>query len=132
MLDALKLYFKFSGMNIRSQMQYRASFIMMTLGTFTVSIVEFLSITVLFARFGTLKGWEIGEVALFYGFITSAFGLAEGIGRGFDLFSYQVINGEFDRTLLRPRSTFLQVLARFSACRLGRMPIGMVVLAGAL
>lgn len=129
MINALKLYFRFAGMNIRGQMQYRASFIMMMLGTFTVSIVEFLSISVLFTRFGTLKGWELGEVAIYYGIVTAAFGFAEGIGRGFDMFSLQVISGDFDRTLLRPRATALQVLGHeLQLARVGRMLQGLLVL----
>jgi ABC-2 type transport system permease protein len=129
MIDSFRLYLKFASMSIRGQMQYRASFIMILLGTFTVSFVEFLSISVLFTRFGTLKGWTLGEVALCYGFITASFGFAEGLGRGFDMFSYQVINGEFDRTLLRPRSTALQVLGHeFQLARLGRVLQGVLIL----
>jgi ABC-2 type transport system permease protein len=129
MLDSLKLYLKFAGMNIRGQMQYRASFIMTTLGTIAVTLVEFLAISVLFTRFDSLKGWTLGEVALCYGFITGAFGIAEEVGRGFDMFSYQVLSGEFDRTLLRPRSTVLQVFGHdFQMARAGRALQGLLIL----
>jgi ABC-2 type transport system permease protein len=129
MLDSVKLYLKFTSMNIRGQMQYRASFIMTTLGTLAVTLVEFLAISVLFTRFDSLKGWTLGEVALCYGFITGAFGIAEGVGRGFDMFSYQVLNGEFDRTLLRPRTTVLQVFGHdFQMARAGRALQGLLIL----
>jgi ABC-2 type transport system permease protein len=130
MTDSLQLFIKFAGMNIRSQMQYRASFMMMTLGNFSVTLVEFLAISVLFTRFGTIKGWSLGDVAMCYGFISAAFGIAEGVGRGFDMFSYQVISGEFDRILLRPRSTVLQVFGHdFNLSRSGRAMQGILVAA---
>jgi len=128
MADTLRLFFRFAGMNIRSQMQYRASFMMMTLGNFTVTIFEFLAISFLFARFGMIKGWTLGDVAMCYGFISASFGIAEGVGRGFDMFNLQVMNGEFDRTLLRPRSTVLQVFGHdFLLNRLGRVLQGVLV-----
>ena len=129
MLNALSLYLKFAGMSIRGQMQYRASFIMLTIGSFVITFIEFLSIAVLFSRFGTLKGWQLGEVAICYSLVSISFGFSEALGRGFDMFAYQVINGEFDRTLLRPRSTGLQVLGHdFQLMRFGRLLQGVVVL----
>jgi ABC-2 type transport system permease protein len=129
MLNAFKLYLRFAGMNIRGQMQYRASFIMLTLGSFLVTFIEFLGIAVLFTRFGVLKGWSLGEVGICYALVSICFGFSEAFGRGFDMFAYQVINGEFDRTLLRPRSTSLQVLGHdFQLMRFGRLLQGAVVL----
>ena len=82
----------------------------------------------LFSRFGSLRGWQLGEVALFYGVINISYALSEALGRGFDMFSFQVISGEFDRTLLRPRSTELQVLAHdFQLMRSGRLFQGLAV-----
>lgn len=127
--DSVRLYFRLIGINVRSQMQYRASFIMMTFGYFLVTAIEFLGIAILFSRFGTLQGWRIEEVAMFYGLINVGFALSEAFGRGFDKFDLQVIRGEFDRTLVRPRSTALQVLAHdFQLLRLGRLLQGVAIL----
>jgi ABC-2 type transport system permease protein len=83
----------------------------------------------LFSRFSSLKGWDIREIAVFYGMISVSFAVSEGFSRGFDMFADQVITGEFDRSLLRPRTTFLQVLAHdFQLMRVGRMTQGVVVL----
>lgn len=129
MINAVALYLKFAAMSVRGQMQYRASFIMLTLGSFMITFVEFIAITVLFTRFGTLQGWQLGEVAMCYGLVSTSFGFSEAFGRGFDMFSYQVIKGDFDRTLLRPRSTGLQVLGHdFQLMRFGRMLQGILIL----
>jgi ABC-2 type transport system permease protein len=134
--DNLTLYLRLLGVSVRSQLQYRASFIMLALGQFLSTGGEFLAIWALFERFGSLKGWRLAEIALFYGIISIAFAIADAAGRGFDLFANMVRSGEFDRVLLRPRSTALQVAAReLQIMRIGRFSQGLVVLvwaAGAL
>jgi ABC-2 type transport system permease protein len=110
-------------------MQYRASFLMLTTGNLLVSFIEFITILVLFSRFNSLSGWNLAEVAMFYGLINVSFALSEAFGRGFDMFSLQVINGEFDRTLLRPRTTGFLVLSHdFQLMRVGRLLQGLVIL----
>lgn len=128
MINSIGLYFKLVSISLKSQMQYRASFIMFTAGNFFITLMEFGAIAVLFSRFGSLRGWALAEVALFYGLISVSFALSEAFGRGFDMFAQQVITGEFDRTLLRPRATELLVLAHdFQLHRSGRLLQGLVV-----
>ncbi len=128
MLDSLKLYLKLIRINIRSQMQYKASFILFTIGNLVVTIIEFVAILVLFARFGSLQGWQLEEVAMFYGLINIGYVLSEAFGRGFDTFDLQVISGEFDRVLLRPRATELQIIAHdFLLLRFGRFLQGLAI-----
>jgi ABC-2 type transport system permease protein len=129
MWDDLRLYGRYVGISLRGQMQYRASFIMLSLGTFLTTSVEFLGVWVLFDRFGGLRGWTLPEVALFYGLVNVSFALAEAAGRGFDTFDGMVRSGDFDRLLLRPRSTALQVAGRdFQLMRIGRFAQGFAIL----
>jgi ABC-2 type transport system permease protein len=110
-------------------MQYRASFFLWSVGQFLAVGIEFLGIWALFDRFGTLRGWTLPEVALLYGMANVAFALAESFGRGFDTFSALVKGGDFDRLLLRPRSTALQVAGQeFQLLRVGRLLQGFAVL----
>lgn len=108
-VNGATLYLRLSAASVRAQMQYPASFVMMLIGNLAGSGIEFLGIWVLFDRFGTLHGWKLEQIALFYGVINVAFAIAEATGRGFDTFNTQVIAGDFDRVLLRPRGTALQV-----------------------
>ena len=129
MIDSVRLYFRYLGISVRGQMQYRTSFLIMTFGILLITGIEFLALWAMFARFGNLRGWTLPEVALFYGMIHVPFGLAECFARGFDLFPGVVKRGEFDRVLLRPRSTFLQVLgAEVRLNQLGRLMQGLAVL----
>jgi ABC-2 type transport system permease protein len=131
--ELVRLYFHFISISIRAQLQYRASFIMMAFGHLFATGIEFAGIWALFARFGSLRGWTLPEVAIFYGVIGTAFALAEGIGRGFDTFSNLIKTGDFDRLLLRPHSTAFQVAAQeVQLMRVGRLlqATGVLVWAG--
>ncbi len=125
--DDIRLYWLFVGSRLRSQMQYRESFLVMTVVSFLGLSTELLAIIILFNRFGDLAGWSVGEVAFLYGIASVSFGLAELFGTGFDVFPDMIRRGEFDRVLLRPRSAFVQVLsADFQLRRLGRIAQGLV------
>lgn len=128
-MSGLRLYFRLISISIQGQLQYRGSCIMMAIAQFAITFIEFLGLWVLFDRFGSLKGFTFKEAALFYGMIHVAFAISEAWARGFDTFHRQVRSGDFDRALLRPRSTVLQVLGHdFQVMRVGRMLQGLVVL----
>jgi ABC-2 type transport system permease protein len=112
-------------------MQYPASFVLLSLGQFLTTIVEFIGVWALFRRFQTLGDWSLAQVALFYATVNIAFALADMISRGFDVFGPQFVKtGDFDRVLLRPRATALQLLGyELRLTRLGRLLQGAMVLA---
>ena len=58
-----------------------------------------------------------------------SFAVADGLTRGFDVFGEQFVKtGDFDRVLVRPRSTVLQLLGyEFRATRIGRLAQGVIV-----
>jgi ABC-2 type transport system permease protein len=133
MVDALRLYGRYLGVSIRGQMQYRASFLLGTLGQFVVTGIEFLGVWALFARFGSLRSWNLPEVALFYAVVNVGFAIGYMLSTGFDRFDFFVRQGEFDRLLLRPRSTVLQLAGMdFALRRIGRLLQGLVIMGWAL
>jgi ABC-2 type transport system permease protein len=105
----------------------------MTFGQFFIPFFVFAGLYFMFERFGRIQGWSFYEVALSFGVIHMAFSLSECFARGFDAFSSLVSAGEFDRLLLRPRNTVLQVLgSKFEFTRFGRMLQSILVLIWAL
>lgn len=132
-MNALRLYRRYAAVSIRSQLQYRASVIINALGIFAQTAVEFVAIWSLFQRFGQIRGWTLPEIALFYGIISITWALTDALGRGFDVFATMVKQGDFDRLLLRPRSTVLQLLGHeLTVRRVGRLAQGCLVLAYAI
>ncbi len=123
------MYFRYAGISLRSQMEYRTSFVIRSAAHFTLTGVEFLGLVVLFQRFGQISGWTLPQVGLFYGMVSVAFAIAEAVPRGFDVFPNLVKSGDFDRVLLRPRSPALQILGQeFQMMRIGRFLQGGLVL----
>jgi ABC-2 type transport system permease protein len=130
-VDSLRVYCRCLAASARAQMQYRASFVLLSLGQLLATGIDFLAIWALFARFGNLRGWRLPEVALLYSLIHLSWGVADSLGRGFDRFETLVKSGDFDRVLLRPRSAAFQVACRSLQLRVGRILQAGVVLAWA-
>jgi ABC-2 type transport system permease protein len=127
------LYLKYLSILFKSQLQYRTTFILMSFGQFFIPFFVFAGLYFMFERFGRIQGWNFYEVALSFGVIHMAFSLSECFARGFDAFSSLVSAGEFDRLLVRPRNTVLQVLgSKFEFTRFGRMLQSIIVLIWAL
>lgn len=125
----MRLFGKYIWILFKSQMQYRTSFILLSLGQFLVPFSVFAGLYFLFARFGQIKGFSFYEIGLCFAVIQIAFGINECFARGFDSFSSLVSGGDFDRLLVRPRSTVLQVLgSKFEFTRVGRLIQSGVVL----
>ncbi|MDZ8032811.1 ABC transporter permease [Nostoc sp. DedSLP04] len=123
------LYLRYISVSFKSQMQYKVSFWLQVIGQFLVTAVEFFGVWALFSRFNSIGTWTLNEVALFYGIINISFACADALGKGFDSFSTIIKSGDFDRLLVRPRTTALQLLGKeFTLKRIGRLFQGIVVM----
>lgn len=129
-MNSLRLYLRLLGTSILAQLQYPASFLMMALAQFLVTFIEFIGIWALFQKFDSIQGWTLGEVAFFYATVNIAFAFADALSPGFDAFGPEFVKtGNFDRVLLRPRTTILQLAGHQLAIRrIGRLTQGLVVL----
>jgi len=110
-------------------MQYRISFILSAIAQLVGTGIEVAGIWALFTRFGSLENWSLAEVCLFYGVVNITFSFADALSTGFDVFGPRYVRtGNFDRLLLRPRTTVLQLLGHELALRrVGRLIQGAVV-----
>jgi len=125
----LKLYFSLMGADLRSQMQYKASFILQFIGHLFITSTEFMAIVFIFGKFSHIKGWSLWEVGVLYGMTSVSFATSEIMARGFHVFDRMVRLGNFDRVLLRPTGVFVQILAAEVELRkLGRLLQGLVVM----
>ena len=130
MKDSVKLYMHYVSLNLRSDMQHKASFFLQIAGQLLTSMTTFLGITFMFMRFDHVAGYTYSDVLVCFSIVLLQFSLSEMFARGFDAFSSLVRNGEFDRALVRPRSEILQGLgARFEFTRMGRLIQALIVFA---
>jgi ABC-2 type transport system permease protein len=121
-MNGLALYFRYAGVSLRGQMQYPRTFVVMNASQFCGTAIEILGIAALFGVFGHIRGWTLAQVAIFYGVVNGAFALTDLATRGFEVFGPEFVRtGAFDRLLLRPRTTALQVLGHELRLRFGRL-----------
>jgi ABC-2 type transport system permease protein len=75
--DSFALYVRLVTARVRSQLQYRTSFVLEVLGVFLISFLDFLAILVIFENVPELEGWSVSEVALLYAIAGLAFAMTE-------------------------------------------------------
>jgi ABC-2 type transport system permease protein len=106
---------------IRSDAQYRASFVLYLVGQSVVMLLDLAVIWVLFVNVGALAGWTGTEVAFLFGLTGLAFGLGDVVISEVEFASRHVQAGTFDRFLIRPVSPLVQLCAEeFALRRVGR------------
>ena len=132
---SLSIYRRLIAVQIRSQLQFRTSFLLESISSMITLFLFFLSLALIFDRFGSLGGWSLGEVAFLWGTVEVAFGIMDMVFSGFDpaYFGRHVRQGSFDQLLLRPVNISVQVLGDdFVLRRLGRIGQGVIIFAIAL
>lgn len=123
------MFWRLLNIALRSSMQYRASFWMVTISYFFTTLADIVGLWVLLDRFKMIQGWTLPELCLIYGIVHMGFSIAESFGRGLDQFDRMVISGDFDRLLIRPIGTLTQVFtSKVELMRLGRFFQGLLVL----
>ncbi len=128
-----RLYRRLVGAQVRSEMQYRVSFFARLAGNFLVTILDLVALLILMTRFQQMGGWSLAEVTLLYGMSSVSYGLAALLAGSFDDFDDLIIRGEFDRFLLRPLSTGIQLMGGgFRIRRFARLAQGLGALVLAL
>ena len=110
-MDTLRLYAHSMRMQMKSQLQYPASFLLQTLAQLVMEGGEMLALILLIDRFDRMNQWGPGDLYFFFGVMSVSFYLTEIFGRGITgNFPYLVRTGQLDTILLRPRGVLTQVL----------------------
>lgn len=132
-LALARTYRRLVGARIRSDWQYRTSFFFFLASQTVVTALDLAVILVLFEVVPQLGGWSVEQVAVLYGLTTLAFGLGDLFISQVETAARYIREGSFDRFLLRPLPTVLQLSAsEFALRRIGRSIPAAVTLAVAL
>jgi len=128
-VHALRVYLALLRASLRSQLRYRLSVALDTFGYFVIFWSEFAGIWILFRHFGGLTGWTLQEVMICYGLAHLGYALAELVSRGFEFLAPLTRTGAYDRILLRPVSTTIQLVGHeFALHRFGRVAQSLAVM----
>ncbi len=117
---------------IRVSMAYRTSFVILTLGQFFITALDFAAILIMFSHIDRLGGFGLAEIAFLYGGSGLCLGLADLLLGNIERLGTKIRLGTIDAMLVRPVPLFAQVCAdEFALRRLGRVSQAAVVLAWA-
>lgn len=93
------------------RVSYRADFLIGVATSMTATLFSLGFVVVLFSRIPSLAGWRFEEVLFLYGFSLVPFGLFNVLSINlYEFGGNYIIEGKFDRVLLRPVSSLFQVL----------------------
>jgi ABC-2 type transport system permease protein len=111
------------------RVSYRGDFFISAATSMAATIFSLAFVLVLFARIPTLSNWRMEEVVFLYGFSLIPFGIFNVFSLNlYEFGSTYIMEGKFDRVLLRPLSSLYQVV--FDAFRiesLQEVVVGLVV-----
>lgn len=97
--------------NIKVVLTYRVNFIISFFATLIYVVVNLSFIWIIFENIPILAGWNFYEVIFMFGIGEITFGIFAVIGQNFtNNLPANIIDGQLDRTLLRPINPFLQQL----------------------
>jgi len=93
------------------RVSYRGDFFISLATSFAATLFALAFVVVLFQKVPQLAGWRFEEVLFLYGFSLLPYGLFNLLSLNlYDFGNDYIIEGKFDRVLLRPVSSLFQVL----------------------
>ena len=107
----VKLFIESIKLNIKSQIEYKASFMINSISQLFVFFSYYFMILALFNKFNNIKGFTLYEILLCFSIIHLGFAFNETFFRGIDRFEDYIIDGGLDRFLVRPRGILFQALS---------------------
>ena len=107
----LELLFAYFLQYAKVRLSYRADFLIGVATSLAATLFALGFVLVLFARVPQLAGWRFEEVLFLYGFSLIPFGLFNILSMNlYEFGSAYIVEGKFDRVLLRPIGSLFQVL----------------------
>lgn len=127
---SLALWRRLAGARARSQLQYRASFALLSVAAMLAPAIEVVALLLVFTNTPELAGWSRGEVMFLYAVTVVAFTTGDALVGCVDTVSERIRDGSFDGFLLRPVDSLVHVCAdAFALRRVSRVVFCVGVLA---
>ena len=117
-ITTFDVYRRLIGARVRSDAQYRASFVLRLVSAALLVALDYVQIWALLATTGSIGGWDQWQVTFLYGASSTAFRFSDAfIGGPVERCAQYVRMGTFDKFLVRPVRPFVQVLGEDFAFR---------------
>ena len=130
----LRLYRVLVAQFLKTIMQSRVDFLIGLLGFFFTQVMGIAFLYLVFQQIPDLQGWTLDQLIFIYGFAQIPRGIDHLFTDNIWLVAYRlVINGDFDRYMLRPMNIFFQVIAeKLRPDALGELLIGSILVVRSL
>lgn len=130
----LRLYRVLVAQFLKTIMQSRVDFLIGLLGFFFTQVIGIAFLYLVFQQIPDLQGWTLDQLIFIYGFAQIPRGIDHLFTDNIWLVAYRlVINGDFDRYMLRPMNIFFQVIAeKLQPDALGELLIGTILVVRSL
>ena len=107
----LIIFWQYLGQYAKTRMIYKADFFIALLTSIIATVAGYGFVLVLFTRVPSLKGWSFLEILFIYGFSLIPMGLFNIVSLNlYEFGDSYIVEGKFDRVLLRPVHSLFQVL----------------------
>ncbi len=107
----LRLFVLYFAQYAKVRLAYKADFLIAFFSSMAATVLGFGFVLVLFTKIPHLQDWSFNEVMFLYGFSLIPLGFFNVISWNlYDFSELYIIEGRFDRVLLRPVSTLFQVI----------------------
>lgn len=125
----LRLYKALISQFFKVIMQSKVDFLMGLFGFFFTQLAGILFLYLVFEQIPHLQGWSLEQLVFIYGFAQIPRGLDHLFTDNLWLVAWRlVINGDFDRYMLRPMNVFFQVIAeKLQPDALGELLVGAIL-----
>jgi ABC-2 type transport system permease protein len=116
------------GVNLSSAMEYRASFITQIVFMFINNGIYFVFWLIFFDRFGSVRGYAIGDIYLLFAVVAFGYGIGNMFaGNSGANLAYLIAQGRLDYYLVLPRSLLIHVIfSRMSVSTIGDVSFGLM------
>jgi ABC-2 type transport system permease protein len=105
-----KLFLLYFAQYTKVRLAYKADFIIAFFSSMAATVLGFGFVLVLFSKIPRLQDWSFNEIMFLYGFSLIPLGFFNVISWNlYDFGELYIIEGRFDRVLLRPVATLFQV-----------------------
>jgi ABC-2 type transport system permease protein len=124
------MYFKLIGISFQGRMQFRADFFTGLVGVLVLNAFTLAMIGVILGRFQNLNGWTLWEIVFLFGLWSTAHSIYSMLFWHVPDLENFIIDGTFDRFMVRPISPFLQFIGHeINYVGFGDVVVGVTTLA---
>lgn len=111
MKKLLILFCHYLAQYVKNRLAYRSDFFVACITSIVATVAGYGFVLVLFTRIPHLQGWRFEEILFIYGFSLIPMGLFNIVSLNlYEFGDSYIIEGKFDRVLLRPVHSLFQVL----------------------